>query len=102
MGEIHLNDIGTTFEVTIKDDGQVVDISAVTLKQILFKRPNGFLLTKTANFVTDGTDGRMDYISVDGDLGQIGNWSIQAKITLGGGTWNSEIKPFEVFKNLTP
>ena len=100
MGEIHLDDVGTRFEVTIKDDGVVVDISAASVKEIIFKRQNGSLLTKSASFTTDGTDGRIDYTTVSGDLTQVGIWNIQAKITLGSGTWRSEVEEFEVFDNL--
>ena len=100
MGEIHLDDIGTRFEVTIKDDGVVVDISSATTKEIIFKKPDGNTLTKNADFVNDGTDGKIDYSTVSGDLNLVGIWNIQAKVVLAGGTWSSEVQEFQVFENL--
>jgi len=100
MGEIHLNDIGTRFEVTILNEGAAYDISGASTKQILFKKSNGNTFAKDADFVTDGTDGKIDYFSVDGDLDLVGVWCIQAKVIIGAGTWKSDIEEFEVFKNI--
>ena len=57
--EIHLDDVGTKFLVTVKDGSSVVDISSAGTKQILIKKPSGTKLTKTATFNSDGTDGKM-------------------------------------------
>ena len=101
MGKIYLNDVGTRFEVTTKDDGIVVDISGATTKQILFKKPSGSLLTKNGDFTTDGTDGKLEYSVITDDLNEVGVWKIQTKIILGGGVWSSEIEMFEVFQTLS-
>lgn len=100
MTGIHLNDVGTRFVVTILDEGSIVDISGATTKDIIFLKPDGTTLTKAANFVTDGTDGKIDYFTIAGDLSIIGVWSIQSQVVLGSGTWNSDIETFEVFKNI--
>ena len=100
MSGIHLNDTGTRFVVTILDEGSIVDISSATTKDIIFKKPDGTTLTKAANFVTDGTNGKIDYFTISGDLSVIGIWSIQSQVILGSGTWNSDIETFEVFRNL--
>lgn len=100
MGEIHLNDIGTNFEITILNDGVVVDISSATTKEIKFKKSNGSTFTQSVSFVTDGTDGKIKYLSVDGDLDLIGIWQIQARVVLSSGTWSSETEEFEVFANI--
>mgnify|MGYP003154847185 CR=1 FL=1 len=36
--QIHVNDVGTRFKVTVKDDGTVVDISTATLLQLNFRK----------------------------------------------------------------
>jgi hypothetical protein len=36
--EIHVNDVGTRFLATIKDDGVVVDISAASSITMVFKK----------------------------------------------------------------
>ena len=56
--EIRVGDIGTKFQVTVKDGASVVDISSATsTKQIILKKPDGTTLTKSATFSSDGTDG---------------------------------------------
>ena len=44
--EIHLNDIGTKFLVTVKDGSSVVNVSTASTKQIIIKKPSGATLTK--------------------------------------------------------
>ena len=39
--EIHKNDVGTVFELTIKDGQATVDVSTTTAKQIIFRKPDG-------------------------------------------------------------
>ena len=55
--EIHKNDIGTVFKVTIKDGSSAVDISTSTTKQLIFKKPSGQKLEANASYYTDGSDG---------------------------------------------
>lgn len=100
--EIHLNDIGTVFRLTIVDcDLVAIDISTATVKNVTFKRPDGTTFTKTGVFATDGTDGVIDYVTIDGDLDMSGEgWKIQAVVTLSTGTWSSEIGLFTVYDNL--
>ena len=40
--EIHLNDIGTQFLLTVKDGSSAVDISSATTKQIIIKNVSYF------------------------------------------------------------
>jgi len=101
--EVHKNDIGTKFLVTIKDGTTVVDISGAsgdTDKQIIFEKPDGTVITKNATFDTDGTDGKIYYITIDEDLNLSGQWKIQAKVVLADGTWRTSIDDFEVYENL--
>ena len=77
-----VNDIGTTFQVTVYDststgDSTVADISTATTKQMIFSKPDGTTLTKTAVFGTDGSNGVVEYVSVDGDLNMAGTWHLQ-------------------------
>lgn len=97
--EVHKNDIGTVFEFTVKDGSVVVDLSAATIN-INFQKPDGSVITRSGGLVTDGTDGKMKYTTVSDDLSDAGDWSVQAEITIGGGTWNTDIQNFRVFENL--
>ena len=98
-GEVHLNDIGTIFRLTIKDqDGAVVDVSSATgagQKEILFEGP-GKLMTKTAVFLTDGTDGVIQYVNVSGDHSVVGQWKMQGHVILTSGQWSTAAVAFPV------
>jgi hypothetical protein len=99
--EIHVNDIGTVFEVTILKDDVALDISGFTDYDIKFKPPlGGDLMTVDAVYVTDGTDGKLQYTTVDGDLSVKGVWKVQGFVTSPVGSWHSEIEEFTVYKNL--
>tara|TARA_R110000796_G_scaffold252337_1_gene386141 strand:- start:1426 stop:1755 length:330 start_codon:yes stop_codon:yes gene_type:complete len=104
--QAHVNDIGTVFRVTVYDTtatggSEVANISAATTRSLIFGRPDGTTFTKSAVFTTNGTDGKIEYATVDGDLGKAGTWSIQAYVALSsGGTWHSSVGNFRVFENL--
>ena len=62
VNEIHVGDIGTVFTLTIKDGSSVIDLSGATTKQIILRKPDRVTSsTKTASFVTDGSDGKIKY-----------------------------------------
>lgn len=98
--EIHVDDLGTQFILTIKDGEDVVDLSTTSVKQILFHKPDGTILTKDATYYTDGTDGKIYYATVDGDLDLVGSWRLQAYIGIGSSRWHSDIARFTVHPNL--
>jgi hypothetical protein len=101
VGEIHVNDVGTNFVVTIKnEDNEAVDVSTASIKNLIFRKPDGTLLTKASSFVTDGTDGQIKYSFISGDLDQHGKWSVQAFIDFGSTEWYSDIDKFTVYNNL--
>lgn len=79
------NAIGVEFILVIKKNRATQDISSATIKQIIFGKPDGTLSTKTANFVTNGVDGKLSYITIDGDLTPVGSWKMQANLELSGG-----------------
>ncbi len=99
--KVFVGDIGTTFRATIKEDGTAVDISTATTKQLVFEKPDGTIITRTANFVTDGTDGLIEYLSVSGDLDIGGDWRIQGIIALPAWQGRSDIVEFKIYDNLT-
>lgn len=98
--EIHKGDIGTKFIITLMDDEVIEDISSATTKQIIFQKHSNTDIIKDAIFETDGTDGKIYYISIDGDLDETGTWTIQAKITMPSGAWSSSTSTFTVHSNL--
>lgn len=102
MNDIHVNDIGTALDLTITESGAAVDVSGVGAAQIKLRSPEGRVLTKTATFVTDGTDGKVRYTTQSGDLSAPGTWRWQGYLqNLGGWTGHtSEGQPFEVRQNV--
>jgi hypothetical protein len=98
--EIHVDDIGTQLIMTVKDDGEVVDISGASTLTVVIKKPDGISYTKTGTLLTDGTDGNMYYTSVDGDFNVAGNYKIQGIVVLSNGTFYTSISSFKVFCNL--
>jgi hypothetical protein len=75
--DLHLNDIGTRILITIKEGADAVDISTATVMEFDFKKKDGSTFTVDAEWDTDGTDGVMEYITVEDDIDQLGKWSVQ-------------------------
>lgn len=98
--DIRVGDIGVTFKVTISDCGTAVDISSASTKQILLYKPDGSLLTKSASFFTDGTDGILTYSTISGDVDVAGFWRIEAHVIIGSSEYYSEIERFRVYNHL--
>ena len=97
--EIHKGDIGTKFTITVYDGTSTVDVSGGT-KTILFRKPAGTTLTKTASD-EDASNGVISYTTVSGDLDEIGTWRVQAEvITAGGSIFRTDISTFKVYDNI--
>jgi len=100
VNEVHLSDIGTVFEITFKDGTSAIDISAASTKQILFKKPDATTLTKSGTFTSDGTDGKLKWVTISGDLDTTGKWEIQGYVVLAGGEWHTDVGEFTVYANI--
>lgn len=98
----HVGDIGTAFILTIKDqDDNIQNVANASSLQIIFLKPDGATkLTKTATLHTDGTDGKVQYVTVAGDLDQSGTWKVQSRVVIGGADWMSSVSKFKVASNL--
>lgn len=101
LAQVHKNDIGTIFRATVKDqDDTAVDISGASSKQILFRKYDGTTLTKSASFTTSGTDGKIQWTAIAGDLDTVGDMTWQVKVVLSSGTWYSSLLVFKVVDNV--
>jgi len=100
--EIHQDDLGTRFLVTVKDDGVVVDVSGASLRQLTFKKPSDTLMVKTASIISDASavSGVMYYDTIADDLDEAGKYKLQGKVTLASGTYYTDIYTFQVHCNL--
>jgi hypothetical protein len=98
---VHVGDIGTAFEATIVDQtGAIVNVSGASTKEPWFQRADGSTLAKAAVFTTDGTDGKIRYLSVAGDLTSPGPWAVQGHVIISGGEWHSDLYSFTLYPNL--
>lgn len=107
MADIHVNDIGTMFKLTVKDqNSNIVTLDGSYMLAVNFLLPDGSTLSRTASLYSDGSDGIIQYITTSGDLTQPGSWKQQAVVTKtgGGGTitqqWHSNSVKFKVVANL--
>lgn len=102
---VRLNDVGVVFTVTILEPDPnnpseliVKDISTATVLEIILQTPNPDLtkVTKTAVFSTDGTDGKITFTSIAGDLDLAGRWFLEGEVTLPTGKFRSTRTHFDV------
>ena len=101
--EIHQDDIGTRFLITVKDDGELVNISGVggsTIHQISFRKPSDTVINRVPTLVDAGVSGVMYYDTVAGDLDEAGHYKLQAKVAIPSGTFYTDIYTFKVHCNL--
>jgi len=98
--EIHCFDQGTALRCTILDCDTPVNVSGAVTLDIILKRPDGALLTKAASLVTDGTDGKIEYITASSDLSMAGLWKLQCVVGFESYQWKSSVSSFRVFENL--
>ena len=95
------NAIGVDIVYTVLDDAGVAkDISLATDLKLIITKANGARVEKTAVFVTDGTDGKLKYVSVAGDLSPHGTYEVQADFTLGNYVGPTQVDVFDVLKSL--
>jgi len=98
--EIHINDVGTEFKLTISDAGAVVDLSpGGTTITVNFRKPDGTCFSKSADIV-DAANGIVRYITESGDLDTTGTWKLQAFVDFGTTEFYSDIHSFRVHKNI--
>lgn len=97
-GTPFVNDIGTAVRLTIKnrETAAVIDLSSLVAATFTFERPSGSTFDRTATLYTDGTDGKLQYLTVDGDLDVAGRWRVQANYELASGQWSAEPETFTV------
>jgi hypothetical protein len=100
MASVHYGDVGTVFQLVLTRDGAVFDISTASVKQLKFRFNDNQLKVKTASFTTNGTDGKLQYTTIAGDLDCLGSLSIQAYVEVSGGKWSSDAVGTEVAANL--
>lgn len=98
MAQFHIADIGATRILTVKENGAALDISAATSLSVKVERPDGTSFTKTPTFVTDGSNGKVQWLTtLAGDLSLEGVYHDQVSFTLSGWTGKIEKGTFQVY-----
>ena len=97
--ELHVGD-NSTIIVTLTEDGVFTDVSAATLIEFKFQKPDKTVVVRTGSFVTDGTNGQVQYKLLTGDLDIDGPWKVQVVITEGTDKFNSAVGRFKVNRNV--
>tara|TARA_R100001377_G_scaffold57171_1_gene34099 strand:+ start:457 stop:771 length:315 start_codon:yes stop_codon:yes gene_type:complete len=101
--EIHQDDVGTRFLITVKDDGSLVNISGVSggsIHQVSFKKPSDTVVNRSATLQDYGISGVMHYDTVAGDLDEAGLYKLQAKVVVPSGTYYTDVYSFKVHSNI--
>ena len=101
--EIHKDDVGTRFLITVKDDGSLVNISGVSggsIHQVSFRKPSDVIVERNATLQDYGVSGVMFYDSVAGDLDEAGVYKLQAKVIIPSGTYYTDLYTFKVHSNI--
>lgn len=74
-------DFGTILQTTVEEDNASVDVSGASEVKFSAHPPGGTVKSFTAGFTSDGTDGKVRYTTLDGDINVPGTWRIQVLIT---------------------
>lgn len=101
--EIHQNDVGTRFLITVKDGGAPVNISGVSggsVHQLNFRKPSDTVINRNATLRDYGISGVMFYDTIAGDLDEAGVYKLQAKVVIPSGTYFTDIYTFKVHSNI--
>lgn len=92
-----LSQIGFNLDFIVTNQvGTVVDISTASLKQLKFTPPSGVEITKTAAFITTGTDGGLRFVSDSGFLSAVGAWRVRAHVVVGSLIYDTPEETFLV------
>ena len=81
---IRSGDIGTVFQITIRESGVAKDVSAATTMELKFQKPDGIIEATGAT----------------GNFSQVGPWGIQAHLIFSSGDWYSSRGCFNVEGNV--
>ena len=97
----HIGDVGTAFRITILDyDESVIPVSTAITIKFSFLKPDKTIVSKIGSLYTDGLDGKVQYITIVGDLDIKGLWKLQVWVYLADGKWYTSKSNFQVDDNI--
>jgi hypothetical protein len=90
-------DVGTVFQMAlVNQDNQPLDLTGASVLEIIFLKPDGTFLTKTASLVGAPELGTISASFTQGDLDTEGQWGFQARVVNPLGAWKSRPGAFLV------
>lgn len=96
-----IENAGLQIILTVLDaNGQPLDISGATDLVIALQAPDGTQTPFTAQYVTNGIDGQLFYVTTAADLEEAGLWYVQAQVTVGGAMLTTAWGQFQANANL--
>lgn len=101
--DLHIDDVDVPIIFLVRDRAnkkQPLPLQSATSLQLRFRKPSGDVVVKTASLYTDGSDGKMQYITESGFLDEDGTWSMQAMIEDDSGAIFTDIENFDVGENI--
>ena len=101
--KIQLNDVGTKIVLEVYNGGSIInDLAAAVVRTITLRRPSGTSISSDGVLYTDGTDAKMYYLTVEGDINELGTWEAQGYIEYADGShfYTSPVSTFYVYANL--
>jgi hypothetical protein len=92
IGEVHQGDVGTTYRVRCLDRGVPFDPTDATIKELIFKMPQG-VLVKPATVEQIGDDFYLVYIADEGFHSTPGKVQLQGHVKFANGEeYHSQIQ----------
>ena len=93
--EIHVGDIGTAMIVTLREHGEILDLAEFETITFTLTRPDGTACGGPGEILDAGA-GRVQYLTVAGDLSMAGLWTVQVQVTNLLGAWTTSRGRFVV------
>jgi hypothetical protein len=87
-------------KLQINEGNQAMDIADATVKTIVLQKPDGTVISASADFLTSGSDGIIIYRTGAQDLDQSGEYELQAYLELPSFTGYTTPVQFTVYPNL--
>lgn len=103
---IQMGDVGVIIERTVKQKNAsgvwvVVNLSTVSAVSLRLRTPTGIIKNFTGSLTTDGTDGKVQYVTVaSSDLDEAGHWQGQFRLTFVSGLQKTQKFHFDVEEGL--
>lgn len=102
---IQVGAIGLAIKLQIKDGNEIMNLTSASISassiRIIIEKPDDTLISASATFYTDGTDGIIFYkTSGSSDLDQVGDYNVQAYIIAPDFSGYTTPVTFPVYENL--